>query len=96
MAKFHARETADGFTFWNLECISHAEYVEDSESLAITLVDGFTLSLQGQEAADVVEHISNHRFHPYREPTPEQLAEFKAQVKSMGFITEERQNGETE
>jgi hypothetical protein len=96
MAKFHARETADGFTYWNLECISHAEYVEDPESLAITLVDGFAFTLRGQEAADVVEYISKHQFHPYREPSPEQLSAFKAEAKSMGFITEDRQNGDTD
>ena len=68
-------------TYWNLECISHAEYAERSETLAITLVDGFTLTLQGQEAADVMDYIHRNRFLLPRDPTPEQLARFQEHAK---------------
>jgi hypothetical protein len=79
MPKFHARESEDGasVTYWNMECISHAEYVERANTLAITLVDGFTLDLRGQEATDVMEFISKNQFEPHRDPTPEDLADFK-------------------
>jgi hypothetical protein len=78
MPKFHARESEDGasVTYWNMESISHAEYVERTETLVITLVDGFTLTLRGQDAADVMEYIRMNRFLPPRDPTPEQLAHF--------------------
>jgi hypothetical protein len=64
MPKFHVSECEDGasVTYWNMESISHAEYVERTETLVITLVDGFTLTLRGQDAADVMEYIRMNRF----------------------------------
>ncbi len=85
MPKFHVSESEDGasVTYWNIESISHAEYVERTETLAITLVDGFTLALQGQDASDVIEYMDANRFAPYRNPTPEDIANFEEHVKSL-------------
>jgi hypothetical protein len=78
MPKFHARESEDGasVTYWNMESISHAEYVERTKTLLITLVDGFNLTLRGQDAADVMGYIRMNRFWSPPDPTPEQLALF--------------------
>jgi hypothetical protein len=85
MPKFHARQSEDGasVTYWNMESISHAKYVERTETLKITLIDGFTFELRGQEATDVIEFISKNQFEPYRDPTPEDIASFKEFAKSL-------------
>ena len=76
MPKFHTRESEDGasVTYWNIKSIIYAEYVERTKTLLITLVDGFTLTLRGQDAADVMDYIRMNRFWSPPDPTPEQLA----------------------
>jgi hypothetical protein len=85
MSKFHVSESEDGasVTYWNMESISHAEYVEGTETLAITLMDGFSVVLHGQEATDVMQFIHTNRFKPHRDPTPEDIASFKKFTKSF-------------
>src|SRR4051794_22120723 len=79
MPKFHARRGEDGtsITYWDLESICHAEHDEPAGTLAITLVDGYELTLQGQEAADVVRFLHRHRFAPSEEPTHEEIETYE-------------------
>jgi hypothetical protein len=55
--------------------------------LTITLIDGFTCDLRGQEATDVMEFISKNQFEPHRDPTPEDLAYFQEFARSI-FVGE--------
>jgi hypothetical protein len=86
MPKFHAKasEDGEGVIYWNMEHISLADYSERTGILTVKLVDGFALTLHGQEATDVMEFIQTNRFEPSRDPTPEDIKSFKEMVKSLG------------
>jgi hypothetical protein len=64
MPKFHAwrGEVGASVTYWNTACISYAQDDERAETLKITLVDRLTLSLQGQDATDVIEPMDANEF----------------------------------
>jgi hypothetical protein len=85
MPVFHISESEDGASIlcWNLESISHSEYVERTDTLTITLVDGYSVVLHGQEAKDVMHFIHTNRFKPHRDPTPEDIADFKEFSKTL-------------
>jgi hypothetical protein len=85
MPTFHVSESEDraSVTYWNMESISHAEYAERTETLAITLIDGFSVVLHGKEATDAMQFIHTNRFKPHRDPTPEDIASFKDFAKSL-------------
>lgn len=61
MPIFHARRIEAGIMYWNLECISHANHDERAGSLTVTLIDGRSFKLEGEEADDVLDYIHCYR-----------------------------------